>query len=126
MKKSPNAIDIHVGSMVRQLRTARGMSQTTLGEKLGITFQQIQKYERGHNRIGAGRLQDIATIFGVDIQTLFPAASADGTMKLQAFSKDAGIIAATFDKIQDRKVQLRIKALIKAIAGIADEEPAAA
>ena len=59
-KSMPNSIDVHVGSRVRQRRTLLGLSQEKLGEALGLTFQQVQKYERGANRIGASRLFDIA------------------------------------------------------------------
>ncbi|RVC59816.1 XRE family transcriptional regulator, partial [Mesorhizobium sp. M4B.F.Ca.ET.088.02.2.1] len=59
-KKKPNPIDIHVGSRIRLRRNMLGMSQEKLGENLGITFQQIQKYEKGTNRVGASRLQAIA------------------------------------------------------------------
>ncbi len=65
LKKVPNPIDKHVGSRVRMRRMLIGMSQERLGEQLGITFQQIQKYEKGTNRIGASRLQHISTILGV-------------------------------------------------------------
>jgi transcriptional regulator with XRE-family HTH domain len=64
-KKQPNPIDIHVGSRIRLRRTMLGMSQEKLGEALGITFQQVQKYEKGTNRVGASRLQNIAAILGV-------------------------------------------------------------
>ncbi|MBO6717784.1 MAG: helix-turn-helix transcriptional regulator [Rhizobiaceae bacterium] len=64
-KKKPNPIDVHVGSRVRLRRNMLGMSQEKLGEMLGITFQQIQKYEKGTNRIGASRLQAIASILNV-------------------------------------------------------------
>ena len=61
-KKKPNPTDIHVGSRIRMRRNMLGMSQEKLGENLGITFQQIQKYEKGTNRVGASRLQAIASI----------------------------------------------------------------
>src|ERR1700674_5845773 len=67
IKKVPNPIDKHVGSRVRMRRMMIGMSQEKLGEKLGITFQQIQKYEKGTNRIGASRLQQIATVLSVPV-----------------------------------------------------------
>lgn len=66
-KKKPNPIDIHVGSRIRLRRNMLGMSQEKLGENLGITFQQIQKYEKGTNRVGASRLQAIASILGVPV-----------------------------------------------------------
>lgn len=70
-KKKPNPIDIHVGSRVRLRRMLVGMSQEKLGEKLGLTFQQVQKYEKGTNRIGASRLFQIANILGVEVQFFF-------------------------------------------------------
>jgi transcriptional regulator with XRE-family HTH domain len=70
-KKLPNSIDKHVGSRVRMRRMMVGMSQTKLGDGLGITFQQVQKYEKGTNRIGASRLQHICHILQVPISFLF-------------------------------------------------------
>ncbi len=69
--RRPNPIDIHVGSRVRLQRMLRGISQEKLGEKLGLTFQQIQKYEKGVNRIGASRLYDLASVLGVPIQFFY-------------------------------------------------------
>ena len=70
-KKSASAIDKYVGSRVRMRRMLIGMSQEKLGEALGITFQQIQKYEKGSNRIGASRLHHIASVLGVDVEFFF-------------------------------------------------------
>ena len=69
-KKQPSSVDAHVGSRVRLRRMLIGMSQEKLGELLGLTFQQVQKYEKGANRIGASRLYDIATILGVPASCL--------------------------------------------------------
>ena len=66
-KKVPNPIDVHVGSRVRIRRLALGMSQEKLGNALGLTFQQVQKYEKGTNRIGASRLQHVSLILQVAI-----------------------------------------------------------
>ena len=65
MAKTPNPIDRHVGARLRMRRLMVGMSQGRLGESLEVTFQQIQKYEKGANRIGASRLQDIARVLQV-------------------------------------------------------------
>lgn len=76
-----NAIDVHVGSRVRLRRMVLGMSQEKLGEQLGLTFQQVQKYEKGVNRIGAGRLFDLSHVLGVAIQFFYedaPAYQIDG------------------------------------------------
>jgi transcriptional regulator with XRE-family HTH domain len=76
--KAPNAIDRHVGSRVRVQRMQIGMSQEKLGEALGITVQQVQKYEKGVNRIGASRLHKLAGILGVPINYFFDAHDGSG------------------------------------------------
>jgi len=65
--KPPNPIDANVGSRMRMRRMAIGMSQATLGERLGLTFQQVQKYEKGMNRMGSSRLQQVAGILQVPV-----------------------------------------------------------
>lgn len=75
--RRPNPIDIHVGSRVRLQRMLRGISQEKLGEKLGLTFQQIQKYEKGVNRIGASRLFDLANVLNVPVQFFYDEAPVD-------------------------------------------------
>jgi len=77
-KKTPNPIDIHVGSRVRLRRTMQGMSQEKLGDALGITFQQIQKYEKGSNRIGASRMQQISEALKVPVAFFFEDAPVPG------------------------------------------------
>ena len=81
--RRPNPVDVHVGSRVRLRRMLLGMSQEKLGEKLGLTFQQVQKYEKGVNRIGASRLFDLAHVLGVPIQFFYeeaPDAHASSTL----------------------------------------------
>src|SRR5467141_2523429 len=73
-KKAPNPIDKHVGSRVRMRRMMLGMSQEKLGDALSLTFQQVQKYEKGTNRIGASRLQQIALILQVPVAFFFEGA----------------------------------------------------
>src|SRR5712672_2228635 len=74
MKKAPNPIDKHVGSRVRMRRMMLGMSQEKLGTALGLTFQQVQKYEKGTNRIGASRVQQISQILQVPVAFFFEGA----------------------------------------------------
>ena len=69
---SANPIDVHVGARIRLRRTLLGMSQEKLGECLGLTFQQVQKYETGQNRISASRLHRAATVLGTSVETFFP------------------------------------------------------
>jgi transcriptional regulator with XRE-family HTH domain len=70
-KKAPNPTDVHVGSQIRSRRMALQMSQEKLADGLGLTFQQVQKYEKGTNRVGASRLHEIAVILGVPVSFFF-------------------------------------------------------
>jgi transcriptional regulator with XRE-family HTH domain len=69
--KRPDPVDIEVGHRIRIERLARGLSQTALANQLGVTFQQVQKYEKGVNRVGAGRLTKIAEVLGIEVATFF-------------------------------------------------------
>src|SRR6202162_5278506 len=89
-KKSPNSTDKHVGSRVRMRRMMLSMSQTELGNHIGLTFQQVQKYEKGTNRIGAGRLHEISRILQVPISFFFedPRGPVGGTGAQKVHSPD--------------------------------------
>jgi len=127
-KKKPNPIDVHVGSRIRLRRNMQGMSQEKLGELLGITFQQIQKYEKGSNRVGASRLQAISSILGVPVSFFFEDAPTDGTPT--GFGESAGTnyvvdflsspeglqLNRAFVRIQDPKVRRKILDLVKTLA----------
>ncbi|WP_183189247.1 helix-turn-helix domain-containing protein [Ancylobacter tetraedralis] len=129
-KKSPNPIDKHVGSRVRMRRMMVGMSQEKLGENLGITFQQIQKYEKGTNRIGASRLQNISSVLGVPVAFFFEGIP-NTTPGTAGFAEDASpayvadflatneglALTRAFLKIPDSKVRRRIVDLVEALAG---------
>ena len=82
-KKTPNPIDVHVGSRIRLRRTMLGLSQEKLGESLGITFQQVQKYEKGTNRVGASRLQNIAGILDAPVAFFFEDAPGDSRQPIR-------------------------------------------
>jgi transcriptional regulator with XRE-family HTH domain len=129
-KKAPNPIDIHVGSRVRLRRMMLGMSQEKLGESLGITFQQIQKYEKGTNRIGASRLQHIATVLKVPVAFFFEDApgtpdEAEGFGETQPTSYVVDFLSSSeglslnkaFVRIEDPKVRRRIVDLVRSLAG---------
>lgn len=130
-KKKPNPTDMHVGSRIRLRRNMLGMSQEKLGERLGITFQQIQKYEKGTNRVGASRLQAIANILGVPVAFFFEdLPGADGDPGRSGFAEDNAATLAmefctsseglqlnrAFVKIADVKVRRRIIDLVKSLA----------
>jgi transcriptional regulator with XRE-family HTH domain len=131
MKKIPNPIDRHVGSRVRLRRMLLGVSQEKLGEALGLTFQQIQKYEKGTNRISASRLQNIAKILGVQVSFFFEGAplgeaTASGGMAEGAgpgyvadfLSTNEGVqLNKAFIRISDPKVRRRVIDLVEALAG---------
>lgn len=127
VKKQPNPIDIHVGSRVRLKRTMLGMSQEKLGDSLGITFQQIQKYEKGSNRIGASRLQQIAAVLGTPISFFFedaPNAKSEGFAEgdsanfvVDFLSTSEGLqLNKAFVKINDPQVRRKIVDLVKTLA----------
>lgn len=128
-KKNPNPIDVHVGSRIRLRRNMLGLSQERLGESLGITFQQIQKYEKGTNRVGASRLQAIASILNTPVSYFFEGApedaedgagkAADDTAPHVAdfLSSSEGIqLNRAFVKIADPKVRRKVLELVKALA----------
>lgn len=139
MTKPPNPIDQHVGSRVRMRRAMLGMTQEKLGLALGLTFQQVQKYEKGTNRIGASRLQAMSKILEVPPSYFFEGASeilgdmsgfADGT---RTFVPDLVTTAEglqlnrAFAKIADPKIRKRLVELVVQIAESqsgAAEEPA--
>lgn len=84
-------IDIHVGNRLRQRRTLLGLNQQKLGESVGLTFQQVQKYERGANRIGASRLFDFSLVLGVAVEYFFedmPPEVKDRTTEVPIVSGD--------------------------------------
>jgi transcriptional regulator with XRE-family HTH domain len=133
-KKKPNPIDIHVGSRVRLRRTMLGMSQEKLGESLGITFQQIQKYEKGTNRVGASRLQQIARVLSTPVSFFFEDApgQAEGVQSgfaegdstnyvVDFLSSSEGLqLNRAFIKIKDAKVRRKIIEMVRALADEGD------
>src|SRR3954471_20240428 len=82
-KKSPNSVDRHVGARIRMRRVMLTLSQTQLGDALGLTFQQVQKYEKGTNRVGASRLQHIASILQVPVSFFFEEAPVNRSEQLK-------------------------------------------
>jgi transcriptional regulator with XRE-family HTH domain len=127
-------MDVHVGSRVRLRRMVIGMSQEKLGERMGLTFQQIQKYEKGTNRVGASRLFQLSQILDVPVQFFFEdapvsvgargAAMAAGfaESKTEAFlldflnSRDGLELNRAFVKITDPKVRKRVVELVRALS----------
>jgi len=128
-KKAPNPIDKHVGSRVRMRRMMLNMSQEKLGDALGLTFQQVQKYEKGTNRIGASRLQQIAHILQVPVEFFFEGApslpaSGNGAKDAPSASYVSDFLATSeglsltkaFTRIKEPKLRRRIVDLVEEIA----------
>jgi transcriptional regulator with XRE-family HTH domain len=131
-KKAPNPTDKHVGSRVRMRRMMLAMSQEKLGDALGLTFQQVQKYEKGTNRIGASRLQQIAHILQVPVSFFFegaphvgPHPDSNGMREAPSptyvsdflATSDGLALTKSFMRIKEPKLRRRIVDLVEAIAG---------
>jgi transcriptional regulator with XRE-family HTH domain len=134
--RKPNPIDVHVGSRVRYRRMIIGMSQEKLGEKMNLTFQQIQKYEKGTNRVGASRLFQLSKILEVPVGYFFEDAFAnsgpsqanvglhepeqEGYLLDFLNSREGLDLNKAFAKIQDPKVRRRVIDLVRALS---EEKP---
>lgn len=129
----PDPVDVHVGNRVRQRRTLMGMSQEKLGAALGLTFQQVQKYERGANRMGASRLHQISRILDVPVEFFFEelpkelssgrgataAGMAEEPEQMQSdplARRETLELVRAYYKIRDPRVRKRIFELTKALA----------
>jgi transcriptional regulator with XRE-family HTH domain len=130
-KKLPNPIDKHVGSRVRMRRMMLGWSQEKLGDALDLTFQQVQKYEKGTNRIGASRLQQIAGLLQVPVSFFFEGAPGDATNAVPGTdaeitspstvsdflaTRDGLNLVKSFMAIGSRKLRRRVVDLVEQIA----------
>lgn len=138
-KKQANPVDAQVGNRVRLRRMLIGMSQEKLGELLGLTFQQVQKYEKGVNRIGAGRLFHIAQILSVPIDYFYEGVVDQLPTSAKGFAEEAAAppvmeflssgeglqLSLAFMRIKDAKVRKRVLELVKSLAedaGAADKD----
>src|SRR5437660_2581023 len=124
--KRPSSIDIAVGRNVRIWRMAKGLSQAQLANRLGVTFQQVQKYEVGSNRIGTGRLVKLASILRIPIAALFDGAEgADPARSLLGLIADkrAFRLARAFAAIADNTARLSLVNLVEKIAIAVPQPP---
>ena len=108
MTRAPSTGDVEVGRRVRVFRLQRQMTQTTLGERLGLTFQQIQEYENGTNRIGAGRLQVIAEVLEVPVAAFFDTAASLRLLR-------------AFERMENSAVRNAFVKLAESVAGDAEQ-----
>ncbi len=136
----PHPVDVYVGVRVRQCRTLNGMTQTDLGDALGLTFQQVQQYERGTNRISSSRLYGLSQLFDVPVEYFFedappevaagpPAAKKRGTMnKLPSYEPDPMDKRETLElvrayyKIEDTDIRKRVYEVAKALGAAAGKD----
>lgn len=117
----PRETDIHIGRRLREARLARGLSQGTLGKMLGITFQQVQKYESGANRIGGSRLWDISSILEVSVSYFFEglvtnSEASTGREPEAPLTRRSLELAKEIDAIADEAVKQHFLRLVRAIS----------
>ncbi len=132
----PNPVDVHVGARLRQRRTLLGMNQTNVGDALGLTFQQVQKYENGKNRISASRLFNLSRVFDVPVEYFFddmptavaansPTLGRGKAKKPPSYEPDPMATRETLElvrayyKIRDPQIRKRLYELAKAISAAA-------
>ncbi len=118
-KDGPHPVDIQVGRRARERRTLEGMSQTAVAERLGLTFQQLQKYERGHNRISASKLYELANIFDVPVSYFYEGMEAgkDAPSRDETLTKRETLeLVKAYYSISDPAVRDRIRGVIQAVA----------
>jgi transcriptional regulator with XRE-family HTH domain len=120
LARTPDPLDVMVGARIRILRKHRGMSQGDLAGKIGVTFQQVQKYEKGTNRIGASRLSRIADVLGVSVGELFEpsknkSAAAKSPFQLLA-ERDALRVLKAFSRTTNPRVRRAITKLLESVA----------
>jgi transcriptional regulator with XRE-family HTH domain len=129
LPKEAQLIDVEVGARIRQRRKLLGLSQTGLAEKIGVTFQQVQKYEKGSNRVGSSRLHQIAGVLGIEPAALFgqivegfESSTKEVVVLEQMMGSPEGLaLNRAFVKISNAATRKSIIALVKAIAS--DTEP---
>lgn len=129
--KEPDVVDRHVGSRLRLLRMKAGLSQEALGARLGLTFQQVQKYEKGQNRIGASRLYQLSRILRVPVSVFFEGlpddADADVTSPSLGFlsTSEGYDLNLAFSRIRDPGARRKIVELVQSLASVTVDDDAA-
>lgn len=113
-------LDAMVGARISMLRISRGMSQAMLAERIGVTFQQMQKYERGANRVGANRLSQVASVLGVSVSELFESSRAESpglNSSVRLLAKPGVLrVLKAYARTTSPRVRLRIAKLVESIA----------
>lgn len=136
MAARPNPVDVHVGSRIRLRRNLLGLSQEKLGTAIGLTFQQVQKYERGTNRVGASRLFQLATVLNVPVSFFFDDLAPETAARYGGLQESAATfeqdpltkretleLVRAYNRIADPAIRRRLFDLVKSLAGLANLEP---
>lgn len=121
----PEQVDAFVGARISLRRSALGLSQTALAQQLGISFQQVQKYETGQNRISASRLHRVATVLATSVEAFFPPVetareAGDGgweALRHITATPDGRAVAAAWPRIGDRELRKAVARVVRALAG---------
>ncbi|WP_439392384.1 helix-turn-helix domain-containing protein [Bradyrhizobium sp. PMVTL-01] len=131
--KQPNSIDKHIGTRIRMRRMQLGLTQEKLADALGVSFQQVQKYEKGTNRVGGSRMAEIARLLDVDVGFFYQGAPGADTSKLAGAefslmdefmaSREGLMIARAFVRIPNAKVRATIAASIAALSEAMEPAP---
>ncbi len=125
IRDGPDPVDVHVGHRVRGRRTLLGMNQSAIAEALGLTFQQVQKYERGANRISASRLWRLTQVLGVPVSFFFddmpedqagPAPYGNGQEPDALLNRETLELVRAYHRITDHKARHQILKMVKALA----------
>ena len=123
----PEKVDAYVGARISLRRSALGLSQTALAQQLGVSFQQVQKYETGQNRISASRLHRAATVLGTSVEAFFPPVetapdSGEATgggweeLRFMTATSDGRAVAAAWPLIEDRELRRAVARVVRALA----------
>jgi transcriptional regulator with XRE-family HTH domain len=119
--RKPDPLDAMVGAKIRVLRVSRGLSQSDLAGEIGVTFQQVQKYEKGANRVGASRLSQIANVLGISVGELFEPSRqrpSDGDSPFKLLTEPGAVrVLKAYVQTTDPRLRRAIVNLIEGIAG---------
>ena len=117
----PEIVDVQVGQTIRMLRLKQSMSQEQLANGIGVTFQQVQKYEKGSNRVSASRLVQIANVLGADVKVFFdgvqtPDSSNDNLLPRELVTRQGLALMKAFHSIPNGKIRAQIVGVVQALA----------
>lgn len=110
-------VDVHVGKKIREVRLLRGMTQVNVAEKLGLSFQQLQKYETGYNRVSASKMFEIAQLLDVEPAYFFEGLPREGVPQREALDERTAKAAQALSSITDEKIRAQIQSMIHELAG---------